>query len=538
MTARSARNGVGGVVISAVWVIGLSVLAKVLGILKDVVVASRFGTSAAMDAFLVASGVPLLLTAWLRSPIRSGFVPLFMESLEERGERESWRAAGVVLGNLLFVMTVLTVVVVVLAPWIVSLIAPGFGPEARALTVSLARVMAATIIFAALAGTMTDLLHCYGNFAVPGLVRPVGNVILIAAAVLLAERFGIRGLAYGMLVGSVASVAIQWRVVWLHRADVKLGFDLKHPMFIGVVRLAFPLLIGMAGAKLDVVIDRIFASMLSEGSISGLSYALRLIDLPREIIVFGLATVLFPLFSRMVAKGRMDEFADRLIDSLRISFFLLLPVSIGLALLGEPFVRLVFQRGAFGEQSVRFTVSALLLYTPTVWALGLTAAMISGFVAMKDTKTPVIAGFLRLGVKVALVFAFIRAFEHSGIALATSISHVFKLVLFLAMLPAHVRRGRYAAMFRGFAGTAGAAAIMGVALYLLIPVLAPIGRAGTLAGRAGFVLAAAAVATGVYAAASRVLARRELAETLSAMTQGVKSILRRGTDVPFDNSSE
>ena len=521
------RRGTVRLVVSAAWVVGLLLLGKVVGLAKDIVVASRFGTTIQMDAFIVAFTIPTIIMEWFRSPIRSGFIPLFTERLERDGERESWRATGVFLGDLLAAVGCIAVAAFVLAPWIVSAVAPGFDAPTRALTTTLVRIMLISVALSPLGGIMSNLNHCYGNFALPGVTHAVKNALLIAAAVFLTAAFGIRGLAYGAVAGSVAGILIQSPILWRHRADFRLGFNLRHPLFVGVLRLALPLFIGMAGAKLDDVVDRVFASGLAEGSISGLSYALRLLDIPREILVVGFSTVLFPYFSRLVAGGHMEDFSDKLISSLRVVFFLLFPASIAIALLGEPFVRVVFERGAFDEESVRFTVSALLLYTPTLWALGLTSAMISGFVAMKNTKSPVIAGFARLGVKVALIFTFIGTLQHAGIALATSISHVFKLALFFIMLPPVVRRGRYGGMFRSFGGTVLATAVMGAFLYYLGPPMLQAAYGDSVlsrvAGLAGPVLGGLAV----YCGASMLLSRRELGETLRAVRQGFGHILRR-----------
>ncbi len=532
MSREPWKAGAAGVVASAAWVVGLSIVGKGLGLAKDIVVASRFGTSASMDAFLVAWTLPLVIVSWFRSPIRSGFVPLFTESLEKKGERESWATVGVFLGDLLALSALIAAAGLILAPWIVSIVAPGFDPSTHDLAASLIRIMIVSVVLATLAGFLTDVLHCYGNFALPGLAHPVNNAILIGAAVVLAGLYGIRGLACGIVIGNAAQVLVQWPIIWRHRAHMRLRFDPRDPLFRGVLRLALPLFIGMAGAKLDEVIDRVFASMLQEGSISGLAYAMRLIELPREILVFAFATVLFPFFSRLVAQGKREEFASKLIDSLGIAFFVLLPVSVAMAILGEPFVRLVFQRGAFGEQSVRFTTSALLLYTPTLWALGLTSTMISGFVALKDTKTPVIAGFVRLAAKVGLVFVFIGEFQHAGIALATSLSHVFKLVLFLVLLPDFVKRGRYARMFRGFAGAAAATAAMAAALYGFLSVMERVTSVDTTLSRVGFLAGAGLLAAVVYGGAAYFVARSELLRTLRAIGQGFRTITHAGGGRP------
>ncbi|MBD3347620.1 MAG: murein biosynthesis integral membrane protein MurJ [Candidatus Eisenbacteria bacterium] len=528
-TSGNAGHKVPGVrvIVSALWVIGFMLLGKLLGLVKDVVVAAKYGTSASMDAFLVAFTVPILISSWLRSPLRSGFVPLFTEGLERDGEKKTWRAAGTFLGDLLVLSAVVAIAGFVFAPQIVSLVAPGFDPPEHALAASLVRIMIGTVFLGAFSGIMGDVLHCYGNFMLPEMRHPARNLFLIGGAVLLTGTLGIRGLAWGFLAGSVAGILIQSPFYWKHRSKIRLGLDFRHPMFLGVMRLALPLFIGMAGAKLDDVIDRVFASMLSEGSISGLSYAMRLIDIPREILVVGFSTVLFPFFARVVARGRMEVFADRFISALRIAFFALFPVSVMIAILGEPFVRVVFQRGAFDEQSVTFTVSALLLYTPTLWALGLTSVMISGFVAMKDTKTPVVVGLVRLALKVGLIFAFIGAFQHAGIALATSVSHVFKLGLFLLMVPREIRRGRYGKLFRGFAGVAVATAIMGAVLYFTGPFFVKMGEGASLTVRVLALAAPAVLGIAVYLGAAYLLAREDLREAAAVFRDGLRTLLRK-----------
>ncbi len=520
-------NAAGRVVISAAWVIGLALVGKGLGLFKDVVVASRFGTSPTMDAFLVAFTIPTIIIAWLESPIRAGFIPLFTERLEKKGEREAWRDIGVFLADFMAVVLVIVIVGIAASPWIVRAVAPGFGPDTRALAVSLTRIMFIAILFTAAGGIFSNLFHCQRNFAIPGLGGPANNLVLIGAAVFLTVPFGIRGLAYGVVFGAAAHALIQISVVLKHRQDIKLRLNFRDPMFLGVIRLATPLLIGMAGAKLDDVVDRMFASLLRPGSISALAYAIRLIDIPREILVFGFSTVLLPYFSSLAAKGDLKELGDKLMTSLRVAFFVLFPVSIAMAVIGGPLVRLVFQRGQFDEVSVRYTVSALLLYTPTIWALGITSIMTCAFVALRDTKTPVIAGFVRLGVKIVLIALLVRVFQHAGVALSTSIAHVFKLVLFLIVLPKSLKQGRYRRLFWSFAGTFAAAGLMGLALFYtaehFVGIAEPPSVFRQLLAIGGLVF----VGLVVFVSSSAFLAREELKEVVRALRGSLDHIISK-----------
>ncbi|MCD4689853.1 murein biosynthesis integral membrane protein MurJ, partial [bacterium] len=507
--------------------VGLAVVAKVLGLGKDIVVAAGFGTSFEMDAYLVAFTVPTLIIAWLRSPIRAGFIPHFTESIESDGEVDAWKGAGVLVTDLFLIVAVLAGIAMAAAPAIVSVVAPGFDSNQLALATTLTRIMLISVLFATGANLCTDILHCYRNFALPGLARPLNNLMMIGAAVFLTVRFGILGLAFGVVLGSAAMFFVQLPAVIRRARGFAFRVDFTHPMFLGVVRLAMPLLIGMAGAKLDDVIDRMFASMLSEGSISGLSYALRLIELPKEVLVVGFSTVLFPFFSTMAARGKIDELGEKLMLAIRVAFYILLPVSIGMALLGEPFVRLIFQRGAFDEQSVSSTTSALLLYTPTIWALGISSIMTAAFISMKDTRRPVIAGFARLGLKIALVWFFVRIFEHAGVALATSVSHVFKLVLFFILLPRELRQGRYGRLFKSFLGTVLATAAMGGGLFLLARAGIGVEASDPFAMRAGALAGMGLLGVLFYWLASLVVARSELRATVKAVRRGLGDVASR-----------
>ena len=412
------------------------------------------------------------------------------------------------------------------APWLVSAVAPGFDLESQALTVSLTRVMLLSIFVGAGAGISdTTFFTATATSRFPGVAasrqphahrrRADAHRDARHPGTRVRRRAGQRG----------ARGSCMWPAVWRLRKSLRLRVDFTHPMFLGVMRLALPLFIGMAGAKLDDVIDRIFASMLAEGSISGLSYALRLIELPREILVGAFSAVLFPLFSRLAARGQMRRVGRQAhhVDAARV-------LRAAARLGGHGPARRTVRPADLPARSLRrgvgrYTVSALLLYTPTIWALGLTSIMAAGFIAMKNTKTPVIAGLVRLVFKVGLVFALIGTFQHAGIALATSVSHVFKLALFFIVLPPVIRRGRYRELFRAFGGTALATAVMAAALFFLARGLSGMEVPDSILMRAGVLVGSALVGVVFYAAAARFVCGNELREAVHAARSGFKEIL-------------
>lgn len=477
---------------STALVMGLTLLAKASGFVRDIVVASYFGTSATMDAFFVAMTIMGLLVVWLRDPIQVTLIPLFTKELTTYGEQSAWAKASVLLNTLFMLYLGVTVLGWFLSPYLVILVAPGLRSEIGALAADLAKTIMLSVLFLGLARLLSALFYAYHRFGRPGITTSLDNLVVVMLVVMLTPALGVYALAIGTVAGAVAQTLVQLPILWRNRAYYLPRVNLKDPIIRRMAWLSLPLLVGTGGAEVDRITDRVFASLLPAGSLSALAYGHRLTyAMFFQLFVASLTTVLFPYFSRSADADHYANLSQKLFKSLRVLFWIAFPLSIGLALLHEPLVRLIYQRGAFTEHSVVITGQAVFYY-----ALGLSMYSVSyvltyAFYSIQDTKTPVLIGLVRVGVKILLSFALIGSLAHAGLALADSLSFVLKTILLLAFLPKALKQAEYWTMLQSFAFTIAITAGMGAVLFLALPYFETVFAAGA---------SVAAISTGLAAA--------------------------------------
>jgi len=482
---------------STALVMALTLAAKATGLVREIIVAAQFGTSEQMDAFLVAATIASLIFVWLRSPIRVALVPFLMEERGTRGERSAWEKGSVIINTMTVLLVILAAIGWLLSPYLVWLVAPGFTEETKVLSADLTGLMMLTIVFLGVAKLLSAVFHSYQRFGWPGMMGAVDNLVIIPFIIVLTPIVGIYGLVISIVLGTLAQALIQTSILWKNRSYYKPKVDFKDPTLHRMAWMGFPLLIGTGSTKLASVIDRIFASMLRPGSLSALSYGHRLTYVSLELFVESFTTVLFPFFSKMAGSEDYKDFGKKLFKSLRTLFWIGFPVSIGILVVHEPLVRLVFQRGAFSEESVTLTSQAVLFYAIGLWAYSLSHVLSFAFYSLKDTKTPVVLGFVRLGIKILLSFALVGPMAHAGLALAESLSYIVKVALLLLFLPEELRgQLEYREVFQSFGMTAVITAGMGAVVFFILPILegisggtsfiaTSIGLGGTVAVGAG-----------------------------------------------------
>lgn len=456
---------------STALIMGLTLVGKVTGLLKDIIVAAHFGTSMQMDAFLVAVTIVSLMFIWLRNPIQVLVVPLFTEELASRGERSAWENFSVLVNTAILFFLVFATIGWFFSPLLVRLVAPGFADETKVLSVNLSRLLMLTLVFLGTARLFSGIYQSYRSFGRPGITSAVDNLVVIPSLLLLTPLFGIQGLAISTVLGTAAEAIFQAPILWKNRAHYKLHIDWKNPILRRMAWMGVPLLIGTGGDGLDNVIDRAFASLLPSGSLSALAYGNRLTYATFQLFVTSFTTVLFPFFSMTAGLENYQDLGKKLFKSLTALFWIVLPLSLGILILSEPLVRLVYHRGAFNEESVRITSQAVLFYAIGLSANSLSNVLSYAFYSLKDTKTPITTGLLRLGVKFALSFALVGVMAHSGLALAESLSWVVKAVLLFFLLPKERLQIDYRKLFQSFATTTLITLAMGGTIYSVLEIL-------------------------------------------------------------------
>jgi putative peptidoglycan lipid II flippase len=459
---------------AATLVMGLFVLSRVLGLVRQMVIGALFGTSGDLDAYLAAARISetvFLIVAG--GALGSAFIPTFADHLAREDDHGAWRLASAVANLALIVLTAIAGLTAIFAPALVrTVIAPGFGPPQQALTASVLRLMLISPVIFGVSGVVMGALNAHQHFLLPALASSVYNLSIIGGALLLGPRLGVRGMAVGVVVGAALHLLVQVPALSHYGARYVPTLGLDNPSVREVGRLMAPRILGTAIAQLNFVVNNSLASGLGEGAVSAINYAWLLMLLPQGVFAQAVGTAAFPTFAGQVARGERDEMRSTLAATLRAVFFLSLPATVGLLVLGRPLVGLLFERGAFEATSTDAVAWALAFY-----ALGLVGhagleIVARAFYALHDTLTPVWVGGLAMGLNVALSLALPGVFglagwpPHAGLALANSVATLLELSALLVLIRRRMdglegRRTRAAFARSGLAALAMGAVILG-----------------------------------------------------------------------------
>lgn len=429
-----------GEITRATGVMGMATaLSRVFGLVRDVVVARLFGAGFGADAFFMAFTIPNLLRRFFaEGSLTAAFVPTFSRVHHAEGEVEARRVANICWTLLLVVMAAVTVCGILASPWIVRVIGYGFGsvPGKLDLTNSLNQLMFPYIFFVSLLALSTGILNVLGHYFWPSVSPVLLNLAMIVSAYFLADYFDapVTALAIGVLIGGFLQLVVQFPVLKRHGICFKLDFNFRHPAVLRVVRLMLPGLVGVAIYQINIVVTRLLASFLPEGSVSYLYFGQRLFEFPQGIFVVSLAQAVLPAMSRQVAAGDETGFKDSLRYALVLIGLFTLPATVGLVLCSVPVYSLFFMHGAFGYEDVWQSSVVLAAYAPGLLFVGVSRVVVPSFYAMNDTRTPVWVSFWTLLVNIGLGLLLMGPFRHVGLALALTLSSVFNCVVLLFML--------------------------------------------------------------------------------------------------------
>lgn len=430
---RSART-----LVKASLIIMLAVVAsRLLGLGRELVVSYLFGTSRVLDAYQAAFRIPdLIFQIVAAGAMGAAFIPVFTEYLTRNEEDDAWRMAGTVLNAAFVILAVSATLAALFANQLAALVAPGFDAEARALTANLMRIMLIQALLAGISGLVTAILHSYNDFLLPALAPIVYNVSIITGALVLATRpeFGIYGLAIGVAVGGALHLLIQLPGLRRPGARYRLGMDVKNAGARRVGVLMLPRIAGLGALQVNFLANTIIASRLVEGSIAALNYAFQLVMLPWGVFASAISTAVFPTLSQQAALDRRSELVRIFSSSLRVILYLTIPAGIGMLVLREPLIRLLFQRGQFTAESSAMTAHALMFYAPGLFAIAATEIITRTFHALQDTRTPVLIGVCMVITNITLSLILGPRMGVGGLALAYSIANGAETVVLLAIM--------------------------------------------------------------------------------------------------------
>ncbi len=452
-------------------------LSRVAGLVRDIVVAALFGAGFGTDAFFMAFTIPNLLRRFFaEGSLTAAFVPTYSDIYHKQGQEEAQRVANICLTLLFVVMMLVTLVGIWGSPLVVKCIGFGFGAvEGKlALTDYLNRIMFPYIFFVSLLALLTGVFNVMGHYFVPAVSPLLLNLSMIFCALFMRTWFdvSITALAVGVLIGGALQLVVQIPVLYQQKIRLRPDFNFSHPKVKRIAWLMLPGIAGVAIYQINVVVTRLLASFLSEGSVSYLYYGQRLFEFPQGIFVVSLAQAVLPSMSRQVAIGDDRGFRESLRFALILIALVTIPASVGLVLCAEPIFSLFFMKGAFSFDDVHQTALALAAYAPGLFFVGVSRVVVPAFYARKDTRTPVVISFWTLLVNVALGLVLMRPYGHTGLALALTLSSVFNSLVLIWALRRKMGRLGLGSVSSALARIIPAAAVMGVVVRLLLD-LAP-----------------------------------------------------------------
>ncbi len=447
-------------------------LSRIFGFVRDMVIASVFGAGMNADAFFVAFRIPnLLRRLFAEGSLSITFVPVFSEYLTNSGQHEAYQLARSAVRMLSALLILVTIAGVLLSPLIVRLIAPGFSatPGKLALTVTLTRMMFPYIFFIGLVALFMGILNVLGHFAAPALAPVFLNIAMIGSVFIIAPFMSdpIFGLAIGVIIGGILQLLLQ--VPFL----IRNGFffwttaSFYHPGLKKIGTLMLPTILGAAVYQINILVGTLLASLLPQGSVSYLYYADRLVQFPLGIFAIAIATAVLPTLSRQAAAKDMDMLNETFAYAIRLVLFITIPAMIGLIVLREPIVALLFKRGAFDAETTRQTAVALLYYCFGLWAFAAVRVVVSTFYALQDTRTPVRIAIISIAANIILSIILMKPLVHGGLALATSLSSMLNLVLLICVLKQRLGVSDWHSIVISGIKTVASSVIMGVGVHTM-----------------------------------------------------------------------
>ena len=451
----------------------VTIASRVLGYVRDQRIALLLGTTPAADAYVLAYRIPNLFRRLVaEGSMTASFIPVFTSYMREKSKEEVWAFANRLFWTLALVAAVITVLGMVFSPAVVHLFAGKNIAGAQA--VDLNRIIFPYLFFVSLAALAMGVLNCFRIFGLPA-ATPVflnlATILFTFAVVRSYFKDAATSIAVGVLVGGVLQFLIQVPLLVQKGMKFNFGISFSHPAIRDVARLMLPRLFGIGIGQINLLVDTRFAtaSMMPKGSLAALYRADRVMELVLGGYAIAVATAILPMMSHQAATKDFESLKKTLSFSVRIVAFITIPAALGLMILREPIIRVLFQHGQFDPESTRLTARALLYYAVGLPALASVKLIVPAFYSTRDTKTPVIVASISLILNVVLNIVFIQFFfkrvQNGGPALATGLATFFDFFALFVIF--RLRYGPMGTMeiFRSFSKISLCAGIMGVACW-------------------------------------------------------------------------
>ncbi|MCW6061559.1 murein biosynthesis integral membrane protein MurJ [Clostridium sporogenes] len=417
---------------SSVFVMLLIILGKVFALIRDSLIAAKFGATYITDIYNFALGMVYLLTT-ISYGLTTTFIPIHTEGLQKGDRKESNKFVNNVLNTFSIGTIILTILMIVFSKYIIYIFGHGFQKDLMVFNTSIkiTKIMLLSLIFISLQSVITGVLQSHKQFYEPAAMAMVSNIVYILYLVFLTSKYGIIGFAIATVIAFLVQFLIN---VPKYK---KLGYkyttymDFKDSKIKEIFYLMIPVIISTSVIQLNVFVNRSFATNIYFGAVTILDCANKINTLAYEVFAIGIAMIVYPTLSELAAKDDKKQYKMALGKSINMIIIIMVPAAVGIATLREPLINIIFKRGAFSENAASLTSQALLLYTPAMIAYGVRDILNKAFYAIKDTKTPMINSFIGIIINAMINILLIKYLGVSGLTLATSISAITITIIML-----------------------------------------------------------------------------------------------------------
>lgn len=452
-----------------------TLLSRVLGLVRDIVITHQFGTSGDINDYYSAFRIPdTLYLIIVGGALGSALIPVFSRFLGQDRPEDAWRLASAVINFSLLILLITAALTFIFAPTIVStILVPDYSPKDKQLTTDLTRLLLIQPIFLGMGGIAMALLNGTQHFAMPAIAPVIYNLFLIAGAWFLAPTMGVYGIIVGVLIGAFFYLVVQIPVLIKLGLRYRIGLDKDAPGLGQVLKVLGPRLLGQAAYQINFIAMTNFASIDLAYS-SALTQTYNLLMLPFGIFALSTATVTFPAMARQFGANDLSGFKRTFSNGVRQILFFCLPASIGLIILNRPIIRTLYESGKFNAASVNLEATPVLFFGLALISYGLVEIATRAFYAMHDTRTPVAVSITIIVINIVLGKLLIGPLGVAGLALGLGISTTIEMILLLAFLRPRLhglveRDAIEAALKMALAGGAMALGLLIAVLVLNVP---------------------------------------------------------------------
>lgn len=446
---------------TAIAIMIITIASKFLGFIREITLSYFYGASAVSDAYLIALTIPSVIFAFIGTGLATSYIPLYSNITHEKGVSRADQFTNNIINFVVVFCTIFVLLGLIFTEPLVKIFASGFTGETLQLAALFTRITLLGIFFTGVIHIFSGYLRIKNNFVIPALVGFPLNIITIAAIALSANH-NIAVLAIGSVIATASQLLLL--IPFVRQKGFRYRFVLdRHDAYLKkLLYLSIPIIISVSVNQINILVDRTLASQIVEGGISALNYANKLNLFIHGIFVVSITTVMYPLISRMAAEKNISGLKKVLAEAISGINLLVIPATVGMMIFAEPIVRLLFGRGAFDEQAIILTATALLFYTLGMLGIGLREVLSNAFYAFQDTKTPMINAAIAVGLNIILNIILSRYMGIGGLALATSISALFCTFLLFISLRKKIGHFGLLDISRSFLKIVVASLLMGV----------------------------------------------------------------------------